>query len=59
MDSLGESGYPELPVGQDSAGDARRKFWEEQMALGPFAGLAAHLALGSVKPTTKSHLCSI
>ena len=44
----------ELPVGQDSASDARRKFWEEQMALSPFTGLAAHRPLGSVNRLRKA-----
>jgi hypothetical protein len=44
----------ELPVGQDSASDARRTFWEDQMALSPFAGLAAHRPLGSVNRLRKA-----
>lgn len=44
----------ELPVGQDSASDERRVFWEDRMAIGPWEGLKAHVPLGSVNRLRKA-----
>lgn len=44
----------ELPVGQDSASDDRRVFWEDHMGIGPFEGLKAHVPLGSVNRLRKA-----
>jgi hypothetical protein len=44
----------ELPVGQDSASDQRRVFWEDRMAIGPWEGLKAHVPLGSVNRLRKA-----
>jgi hypothetical protein len=42
-----------LPVGQDTASDVRRTFWEDRMALSPFSGLKEHRPLGSVNRLRK------
>lgn len=41
-------GVVDFPVGQDTASDARRVFWEDHLGSGPFEGLSAHRPLGSV-----------
>lgn len=41
-------GVVDFLVGQDTASDARRVFWEDRLGSGPFEGLAAHQPLGSV-----------
>jgi hypothetical protein len=41
-------GVVDFPVGQDTASDARRVFWEGHLGSGPFEGLSAHRPLGSV-----------
>lgn len=41
-------GVVDFPVGQDTASDGRRVFWEDHLSSGPFEGLTAHRPLGSV-----------